>query len=137
MLVCSLGHCSCRRAQWKTFFFFSYYWLQQNFCSGHSHRLGTFTATLQVSVRGCVYVGNTWGLCHVCAQLGLAWGWCCVWLRGHPSCAPGQNSSKGSSSRLSLKEVRVIQSKRCENQPKASFDQSLVFKKTIFLLPQI
>lgn len=92
----------------------------------------------QFGARLCLCGQRTGSVPHLCtARTGRARGWCCVWLRGHPSCAPGQNGSKGSSSRLSLKEVRVSQSEHCEYQLKASFDQSLVFKKTIFLLPQI
>lgn len=53
------------------FFFFSYYWLQQNFCSGHSHRLGTFAATLQVRCEA-VFVWATHG---VCATSVHSWDW--------------------------------------------------------------
>lgn len=58
----------------ENLFFFSYYWLQQNFCSGHSHRLGTFAATLQVRCEA-VFVWATHGVC-------VLWGqdWLCLGL---------------------------------------------------------
>lgn len=99
---------------------------------GHSLQPCKFGARL------CLSLGHTGSVPRLCAaRAGRARGRCCVRLHGHLSCAAGQNNSKGSSSRPSLKEVRFIQLERCESQSKALSDQSLVFKETLFLLPQI